>query len=82
MPLKNPTISKFCDGVGIIAIPNIRTAINDFSQRRLDLQGPCNPENSPSAEGIEEHVFEAEIDLNKAPYDAMKKQDVVKYIFM
>ena len=80
--MKNPTISKFCAGLRIIAIPNIRTAINDVSQRRLDLQGPCNPENSPSAEGIEEHVFEAEIDLNKAPYDAMKKQDVVKYIFL
>ncbi len=81
VPLSLPIIKAFCNGVNAINVNYTRTEINDVSEKCDGAPNPCNPENSPSAEGIEEHVFEAIIDLNASPYDAFKKAGCCEIFF-
>ncbi|MES2617526.1 MAG: hypothetical protein V4613_06600, partial [Bacteroidota bacterium] len=82
VPLSNPAINIFSPGcVGTTAISYTRTEINDISPKCIGTPGPCNPENSPSAEGIEEHIFEGEVDFNTSPYDIFKKNGCCKVYF-
>jgi len=72
----NPLISVFCaDGGNISNSVNVnytRTSIKDITPICLTGTGPCNPQNTPSSEGIEEHTFEAIVDFNTSPFKAIK----------
>ncbi|MES2616229.1 MAG: hypothetical protein V4613_00005, partial [Bacteroidota bacterium] len=84
IPLNSPTInvsSPGCQNVSASAISYTRTAINDISPTCVGGTAPCNPENSPSAEGIEEHVFEGIVDFNTSPFDAFVKNNCCKVYF-
>jgi len=81
IPLNSPNITAFCDNVGAIAIPYTRTGIYDISPNCVGGTAPCNPSNTPSSEGIEEHVFEATIDFNKSPFNAFKNAGCCKVYF-
>ncbi len=71
--LNNPTMQAFCDNASPININYTRTAINDISPTCVGGTKPCSPTNTTvSAEGIEEHVFEGEVDFNKSPFKALK----------
>jgi hypothetical protein len=69
----NPSISVFCkNGTNNVNVNYTRTAINDISERCPTDPAPCNPTNTPTGAGIEEHVFEAIVDFNTAPFKAIK----------
>jgi gliding motility-associated-like protein len=76
IPFNNPLMSAFCaDGGNISNSVNInytRTAIKDITPICLNGTGPCNPQNTSSSEGIEEHTFEAIVDFNTSPFKAIK----------
>ena len=73
IPFNSPDIKVFCkDGSNSNSVNYTRTAINDLTPTCSSGTAPCNPENTPSGEGIEEHVFEAIIDFNTSPFKAMK----------
>ena len=76
IPFNNPLMSAFCaDGGSVSNSINLnytRTAITDITPICLTGTGPCNPQNTTSAEGIEEHTFEAVLDFNTAPFKALK----------
>jgi gliding motility-associated-like protein len=72
----NPTITVFCaDGGGVnnsVSVNYARTAINDITPKCATGTAPCNPQNQQAGEGIEEHIFEAIVDFNTAPFKAIK----------
>jgi hypothetical protein len=76
IPFNNPSIAAFCaDGGGVsnsINVSYTRTAINDITPICLNGAPPCNPQNTMSNEGVEEHIFEAIIDFNTSPFKALK----------
>lgn len=76
IPFSNPSIAAFCaDGGGVnnsINVNYTRTAINDITPICLNGTPPCNPQNTMSNEGVEEHIFEAIIDFNTSPFKALK----------
>ncbi len=73
IPFNSPDIRVFCkDGSNSNSVNYTRTAINDLTPTCTGGTAPCNPQNTPSSEGIEEHVFEAVIDFNTNPFKAMK----------
>lgn len=76
IPFNNPSIAVFCaDGGNVSNSVNVnytRTAIKDITPICLNGTAPCNPQNTQSAEGIEEHTFEAVIDFNTSPFKAIK----------
>lgn len=45
-----------------------RVSIADITPTCKGVAGPCNPQNQRSGFGIEEHIFEAEIDISQTPY--------------
>ena len=76
IPFNSPTITVFCaDGGGVqnsVSVNYVRTAINDITPKCPTDPSPCNPQNQMSGEGIEEHIFEAVVDFNTAPFKAIK----------
>ena len=76
IPFNNPLMSVFCaDGGNISNSVNVnytRTAIKDITPICLNGTAPCNPQNTQSSEGIEEHTFEAIVDFNTSPFKAIK----------
>jgi gliding motility-associated-like protein len=72
----SPTITVFCaDGGGVnnsVSVNYVRTAINDITPKCATGTAPCNPQNQQAGEGIEEHIFEAIVDFNTAPFKAIK----------
>ncbi len=73
IPFNSPDIKLFCkDGTNQTSVNYTRTAINDLTPTCTGGTAPCNPQNTPSNEGIEEHVFEAIVDFNTSPFKAMK----------
>ncbi|MFM6984783.1 MAG: hypothetical protein ACKOXF_11670, partial [Chitinophagaceae bacterium] len=73
IPFNSPDIKLFCkDGSNQTSVNYTRTAINDLTPTCTGGTAPCNPQNTPSNEGIEEHVFEAIVDFNTSPFKAMK----------
>lgn len=73
IPFNSPDIKLFCkDGTNQNSVNYTRTAINDLTPTCTGGTAPCNPQNQTSAEGIEEHVFEAIVDFNTSPFKAMK----------
>jgi hypothetical protein len=83
VPLNNPTIQAFSDNCGpLINLNYTRTAINDVTEKCKGASGPCNPENTTiGTQGIEEHVFEGEVDFNTAPYNAFVQNKCCKVFF-
>ncbi|MFZ9970917.1 MAG: hypothetical protein ACO3GK_06385 [Bacteroidia bacterium] len=46
-----------------------RTGIRDITPRCSTASSPCNPQNtSYTGEGVEEHTYEATIDISKSPF--------------
>lgn len=76
IPFNSPTITVFCaDGGGVnnsVSVNYVRTAINDITPKCATGTAPCNPQNQQAGEGIEEHIFEAIVDFNVAPFKAIK----------
>ena len=73
IPFNSPDIKMFCkDGSNQTSVSYTRTAINDLTPTCTGGTAPCNPQNTPSNEGIEEHVFEAIVDFNTSPFKAFK----------
>ena len=76
IPFNSPTITVFCaDGGGVnnsVSVNYVRTAINDITPKCATGTAPCNPQNQQAGEGIEEHIFEAIVDFNTAPFKAIK----------
>ncbi len=73
IPFNSPDIKVFCkDGTNQTSVNYTRTAINDLTPTCTGGTAPCNPQNTPSQEGIEEHVFEAIVDFNASPFKALK----------
>lgn len=73
IPFNSPTtqVSFGTNGgnaCGTYALTATRISVRDVSQICSDSASPCNPMNSPSKEGVEEHVFEILVDISKAPF--------------
>ncbi len=65
-----PSISVF-SGNNNFSVPCVRTAINNISTYCPSAQ-PCNIANAISNPGLEQHVFEAQIDFNSSTYAVFK----------
>lgn len=74
IPFNSPSIGMFCkDGSNPITVNYTRTAINDITEVCDADPKPCSPQNTTILKkGTEEHVFEAIIDFNTAPYKSFK----------
>jgi hypothetical protein len=65
-----PSISVF-SGNNNFSVPCVRTAINNISTYCPSAQ-PCNIANAISNPGLEQHVYEAQIDFNSSTYAVFK----------
>lgn len=65
-----PSISVF-SGNNNFSVPCVRTAINNISSYCPSAQ-PCNIANAISNPGLEQHVYEAQIDFNSSTYAVFK----------
>ena len=65
-----PSISVF-SGNNNFSVPCVRTAINNISSYCPSAQ-PCNVANAISNPGVEQHVFEAQIDFNSSANSVFK----------
>lgn len=65
-----PSISVF-SGNNNFSVPCVRTAINNISTYCPSTQ-PCNIANAISNPGLEQHVYEAQIDFNSSTYAVFK----------
>jgi gliding motility-associated-like protein len=82
IPFNSPSITFFCvDGnsSGSQSLNYTRTAINDLTPTCSSGTNPCNPQNTPAQEGIEEHVFEATVDFNSGAFKQMKDAGCCKF---
>ncbi|MBC7536762.1 MAG: hypothetical protein H7258_13815, partial [Ferruginibacter sp.] len=84
IPLNSPTINIFCGDNGVSQSSGIsytRTGIKDITPTCSGGTNPCDPQNTPAAEGIEEHTFEADIDFNTSPYNSFIKNKCCRVYF-
>lgn len=73
IPFNAPGFKALCsNGSNAVNINYTRTAINDVSTYCSKDSSPCQPVNTPSRYGIEQHVYEAIVDFNIAPFNAIK----------
>lgn len=68
IPLNSPSFKIRCADSAIESSLNFtRIAINDISLRCKDSALPCQPANTVSASGVEEHVYISMLNFNFAP---------------
>lgn len=65
-----PSITLFSDFTNV-SVPVLRTAIKNISNYCSTTQA-CNNINSPSNEGVEQHVFEAQVDFNSSAFSVFQ----------
>lgn len=70
MPLDSPLVEMFAaNGANKVTVNYTRTSIVDLTVMCSDTISPrCNPANTMSGQGVEEHTFKAIIDFATAPY--------------
>jgi len=70
IPISPPRSTLRCaSGSGSSASVSLtRTGIRDVTPVCAKSQNPCNPKNTRSGKGIEEHTFTVTVDFSKSPY--------------
>ena len=73
IPLNNPDIRMKClNGNNELVIQYTRTSISDISEHCTKNASPCYPQNTTAGFGVEEHVYEADIDFATAPFNSYR----------
>lgn len=73
VPLNAPDFNLVCPNGSIkIPVTFTRVSIKDISNICSKDSIPCNPTNTPSAFGVEEHVYESTIDFSLSAYSQFK----------
>ncbi|MEZ4805125.1 MAG: hypothetical protein R2852_06500 [Bacteroidia bacterium] len=72
IPFNSPSITMFQKGgVNNTSVNYTRTSIKDITNICDDtsIKRPCLPENTTANEGIEEHIFVANVDFGSSPFN-------------
>lgn len=73
LPLSAPDFKVSCDnGNHATTLTASRTAINDISVVCKTAALPCNPANTTTSTGLEEHIYEVVVDFNQAPFSTIR----------
>ncbi len=79
-PLSIPVFKVYAGSLSYV-ISASRTSIADITPRCAKKTPPCNPSNTTTADGVEQHTFEATIDFSIAPYNQFYSQGQCEVLF-
>jgi gliding motility-associated-like protein len=78
----NPTTGATAAGCSSTSLAMTRTKIRDITPVCKSASAPCSPSNTTTGkEGVEEHTYEATIDLNQNPWANFKKNNCCQITF-
>lgn len=81
IPFNSPTTGATASGCSSASLPMTRTRIRDITPVCASASNPCNPTNTTSGEGVEEHTYEATIDLTQNPWANFKANNCCEITF-
>jgi len=82
IPFSGPTTGATASGCSSTSLAMTRTKIRDITPACKATSAPCNPPNTTvGKEGVEEHTYEATIDLNQNPWANFKKNNCCQITF-